>query len=58
MEIVLHAQKITRVMGDIWKGIFGKFQIFFLFLFIIKILFKSYPLAVKGVPLLLVRITN
>ena len=29
-----------------------------LFLFIIKILFKSYPLAVKGVPLLLVRITN
>ena len=30
----------------------------FLFLFIIKILFKSYPLAVKGVPLLLVRITN
>jgi len=29
-----------------------------LFLFIIKILFKSYPLAVKFVPLLIVRITN
>jgi len=54
MEIVLHAQKITRVMGDIWK--ISNFL--FLFLFIIKILFKSYPLAVKGVPLLLVRITN
>jgi len=53
MEIVLHAQKITRLMGAIWK-----ISNIFLFLFIIKILFKSYPLAVKGVPLLLVRITN